>query len=563
MVNQSVYEAVMLSALALSIVVVITVTWLVGRNLAIPGAKPLFVASVAELWWLLTYLGELLSGSWAVTIAFSRLQWVGVVVIPVAWTVFVIEYTGRGEYLTRPRIAGLSAIPGVALVGGVVAFEGWIWRNITVNEYNGLSVLAGDMASLNLLFSVFTWLVVTASAILLIEFVVDRGTLYTKRALALIGAGTIPIVVSIVDTFDLTGPDPFQLTPLTFALSSGLAALAILEFDMFRSAPVPSHLAAETAVEAGDDPTFVLDVGGTIVDCNPAACALAGMERPELLGTPSDEVGPLANVDGTTSDPTVTVDNPGETRHYDVQRTPIDGDGEYRLGSVLTLRDVTDRRKRKQRLDALNDVLRATIQEEMTTVKRAVDDGTNDVTNSEVLREHASVMLDVSDRAGELADMVEPEAESPADIVPIIHEEIDAAREWKPEVSFVLDATLDEWAHCSGLFEPVFRVSLRHAAKRSLGADGEPIVGISVATGPDAVTVSVSDRGPQLSDHERTVLCEGAEPRPSDREDMSRWLINWGIEQADGIVTVGTDGEHVSIELTFPRTEDDWDPTAA
>ena len=545
--------AVILFALILSILVCFSVTWLVGRNLSIPGTKPLFVAVVAELWWLCMYTGELFAPTQSLTVLFARLQWLGVVVIPVAWTVFVFEYTGRGEYLTGPRIAGLSIVPGVTGAGALVTYDGVIWQTIAVSNYNGVSVLSGDMGPLSLVFVVFTWLVVSASAILLIEFVVDRGTLYTKRALALIGAGTIPIVVSIVDTFDLAGPDPFQLTPLTFALSTGLAALAIVEFDMFRSAPVPSHLAAETAVSAGSDPTFVLDAGGTVVDCNPAACTLAGMDRAELLGAPSDEVGPLTTVDGTTSDPTVTVDKPGETRHYDLKRTSIDGDGDYQRGTVLTLRDVTDRRRRKQRLDALNNVLRATIQQ-------AVDGEPDEVTDSEVLRKHASVMLDVSDRAGELAEMVEPEAESPADIVPIIHEEIDAAREWEPDVSFVLDASLDEWAHCSGLFEPVFRVSLRHAAKRSLGTDREPVVGISVTTGPDAVTVSVSDRGPQLSEHERAVLCDGAEPRPSDRDDMSRWLINWGIEQAGGNVTVGTDGDHVSIELTFPQTESDWVP---
>jgi len=35
---------------------------------------------------------------------------------------------------------------------------------------------------------------------------------------------------------------------------------------------------------------------------------------------------------------------------------------------VVTLRNVIDRRERQQRLDALNDVIRATIPEEMTTV---------------------------------------------------------------------------------------------------------------------------------------------------------------------------------------------------
>jgi signal transduction histidine kinase len=162
--------------------------------------------------------------------------------------------------------------------------------------------------------------------------------------------------------------------------------------------------------------------------------------------------------------------------------------------------------------------------------------------------------LDMSDRAADLASMLAPDATSPSDIVPIIHEEIDSARAWRPAVSFVLDATLDEWAYCSGLFEPVFRVSLRNAAKRSIAADAEPVVGVSVHTGPEAVTVSVSDRGPPLTDHERAVLCDGAEPRPADRDDMSRWLINWGVEQAGGTLRVGTDGAHTSIELTFPRT---------
>jgi len=177
------------------------------------------------------------------------------------------------------------------------------------------------------------------------------------------------------------------------------------------------------------------------------------------------------------------------------------------------------------------------------------------VTDIDVLRENASVALVVSDRAAELASMVEPEAERPADIVPIIHEEIDAAREWRPEVSFVLDATLGEWAYCSGLFEPVFRVSLRHAAERSLQRSPEPLVGISVDAGPQAVTVSVSDSGRPLSEHERAVLLGEARPRPSDQTDMSRWLVSWGIEQTDGNIRIGTDGDHTALELTFPRTD--------
>jgi len=550
-----VLKLVVLAALGTSIAVCVAVVGLVARNLSMPGAKPLLVGLVAELWWLCCYVGQILAPTRSVTVTLSQLEWVGGVVVPLAWTAFVIEYTGRGEYMTWGRVAGFSVLPVATVGGATMAYVPVIRERVVMAPIDGAIVVTGPPGPLYLALSVYSWLLVTGSAILLVEFLVNRRSLSTKQAAALLGAAVIPIVVSIVDTLWEVGPAALKLTPMTFALSSGLAALAIVEFDMFRRAPVPSHLATETAIAATDDPTFVLDRGGTVVDCNAAAVALTGLDRETLLGTASTDVPALSDITGGTTASTVPVETDGGQTYYDVQSTPIDGDGDHTFGTVVTLRDVTDRRERKQRLDALNDVLRATIQEEMTTVQQAVEDGDDEVTDVEVIRERASLALDMTDRAGELASMVEPEAERPADIVPIIHEEIDAAREWRPEVSFVLDVTLGEWAYCSGLFEPVFRVSLRHAAERSLQSGEAPLVGISVDAGQDTVTVSVSDSGRPLSDHERAVLRGAAQPRPSDQSDMSRWLVNWGIEQAGGTIHIGTDGDHTALELTFPRTE--------
>ncbi|MDS0284108.1 histidine kinase N-terminal 7TM domain-containing protein [Haloarcula onubensis] len=541
---------VFLAVLALSVVAAVAAIYLLAVNRSRPGAAPLLVAQFGELWWLGCYIGELLAQTPSVMLAFARVQQVGVVVIPLAWTVFVFEYTGRGHHVTRRRLTGLAVVPAVALSGSLLAYERTIRVGITVASTDGLSALAGTYGPLYWLFAVYTWLLVTGSAILLAEFVVEGRSLYRGRALVLLTAGFVPVGTNFLETLHLIGDDVFRMTPLTFAVSAGLAALAVVEFDMFRRAPVPSHLASETAMTATDDPTFVLDGERTVVDCNPAALDLVGMTRSTLLGTPARAVPNLADVDADSAGSTVTVESDVGQTYYDVQVASID-DSDHVFGSVVTFRDVTDRRERKRQLRALNEVLRATIQEEVSAVGGAV--------HGEVLTGATEgglpSALAMSDRAGELASMLDEEAESPVDIVPIIHEEIDAAREWEPDVSFVLEASLGEWAYCNGLFEPVFRVSLRHAARRSLLGDTEPVVGVSVTAGPDAVTVSVSDAGPPLTDRQRSVLCDGAEPQPADREDMSRWLVNWGAEQAGGIVTVGTDGDHTSLELTFPRTD--------
>ncbi|MFC6755440.1 histidine kinase N-terminal 7TM domain-containing protein [Halomicroarcula sp. GCM10025894] len=512
-----------LIALFVSVFVVVLVTVFFYRNRSIPGVKPLLVASVAEMWWLLCYAGELFSPSPAQAVLFDKLEWAGAVVIPLAWLIFVLEYTGRGQYLSRNRLVALAVPPVATLVAVAVAFEPLVGPNPMILRSEGVHVVVTDTGVVYWLSAVYSWLLITSSLVLLVEFVVDRRELYQGQAVALTGAGAVPLAANIVATTGTVDLDPFTLTPLTFALSSGLVALAILEFDAFRTVPIPHHLATDTALSAVDDPIVVFDGEGTVVDCNRAACSTLNRDRQTLVGAQRESLTPLADVDSESAGSTVTVEHDGEPTHYDVQTAAIDAGGDSVLGTVVTMRDVTERRERKQRLNTLNEVLRATIQEEMTTVQQVVDDG-----DSEEILDRASMALGVSDRAGDLASMMDSHAASPADIVPIIHEEIEAAREWKPEVSFVLDATLGEWAYCSGLFEPVFRVSLRHAAERSLQEVPEPVVGISVDAGPESVTVSVSDIGQPLSDHERAVLRGEARPQPSDQADMSRWLVNWG-----------------------------------
>lgn len=543
-----------LAVLAVSLVATVAAIVLVAGNRSQPGGQELLVALFGELWWLGCYFGELLAATRSVMMVFAQLKQFGVVVVPLAWTAFIFEYTGRGHHLTGRRVVGLAAVPAVTLAGSLLAYEATIRREITVASANGLSTLAGEYGPLYWLFAVYTWLLVTGSAILLVEFVVEGRSLYRGRALVLLAAGVVPVATYFLQTLGLVGGAVYRFTPLTFVVKAGLATLAVVELDMFKRAPVPSHLASETAMAATDDPTFVLDGERTVVDCNPAALDAVGMDRASLLGTSADLVPTLSDIDAESAGSTVTVENDSEPTYYDVQVTAID-DSDHVFGCVMTFRDVTDRRERKQQMRALNEVLRATIQEEVSAVTVVADGESATDGDTGAPADGLPAALAVSDRAGELAAMLDEEAESPADIVPIIHEEIDAAREWQPTVSFVLDASLDEWAYCNGLFEPVFRVSLRHAAERSLRAAAEPVVGISVTTGPESVTVSVSDVGPGLTDRERAILCEGTEPRPADRDDMNRWLVNWGVNQAGGTVRVGTDGDYTSIELTFPRTD--------
>lgn len=549
---------VYLLTLGVSVVGCSIVVAIAASHWSLPGAKPLTVMGVGQLWWVCLYMGELAAPTQWLTFTFARLQWLGPPVIPVAWLVFTLEYSGRRALLSRQRLVGVALIPALTGVAAMVAYDPWIRQDIQLAIVDEVSVLTGSIGVWLWVFELYTLICVAVGAAALLDLAFEDRSLYRPQAMALLAAVTVPLLFSISFAIGLWPVPEFDPTPVAFTLTAMFGLLAVLEFDLFDRMPVPSHVAFDTVVEAMGDPVFVLDSEGVVVDVNPAAASLVGRPREAILERPADAILPGSDLDHVDDEETtVRIACDGGERSFDVRRTRID-DSSHDFGEVLTFRDVTARHERQERLDALNDVLRATLQEEMETVQQVVDDSADQMTAAETLREHASIALDVSDRAAELSAIASLEDEPPADVVPIIHDEIDEARSLYSDVTFVLDATLDEWAYCSGLFEPVFRVALRNAAKRARATAGVPVVTVSVSIDERSdgdVSVTVSQEGPAPSDHERAVLTRGAEPRPADSEDIGRWLLNWGIRQCNGNVAIEHDGERTKLELSFPRTD--------
>ena len=113
---------------------------------------------VAVTAWTLAYALVLTSVDLSLKLLFSKAMYVGVVLVPVVWLLFVLEYTGRSirptwsnltlvgllgrvgrrNYLTRRNLETLDVVPLVTL--GLVwtnGAHGLIWSDV------GLSTAAG------------------------------------------------------------------------------------------------------------------------------------------------------------------------------------------------------------------------------------------------------------------------------------------------------------------------------------------------------------------------------------------------------------------------------------
>jgi len=71
------------------------------------GATWLALLLLGQVWWTTFLVFELEASTLAAKALWYDIQWVGVVLVPVGWLLFALEYTGRDRYVRPGRGGGL------------------------------------------------------------------------------------------------------------------------------------------------------------------------------------------------------------------------------------------------------------------------------------------------------------------------------------------------------------------------------------------------------------------------------------------------------------------------
>ena len=86
------------------------------RRRGTPGATALAVLMAAGAVWAVAYALSLGTAGPAMGMFWGEIKYVGIVVVPLTWLIFALQYTGREGWVTRRALALLAVEPVVALV---------------------------------------------------------------------------------------------------------------------------------------------------------------------------------------------------------------------------------------------------------------------------------------------------------------------------------------------------------------------------------------------------------------------------------------------------------------
>jgi 4-amino-4-deoxy-L-arabinose transferase-like glycosyltransferase len=82
----------------------------------VPGGTPFTLLMLAVAEWALTYALELGSVDSLIKVFWIKVEYVGIVSVPVAWLAFALQYTGREKWLTRRTVVLLGIVPLITLL---------------------------------------------------------------------------------------------------------------------------------------------------------------------------------------------------------------------------------------------------------------------------------------------------------------------------------------------------------------------------------------------------------------------------------------------------------------
>jgi PAS domain S-box-containing protein len=318
------------------------------RNHRTPGTKTVALVMLATAQWTLSYALELGSADLQTKILWTKTQYLGIVIVPTAWFVYTLQFTGRQRWLTHRNLLLLGVLPLITLVlAWTNEAHGLVWRQITLDTEASLPTLLQTYGTGLWLYIAYAYTLLLIGSLLLLQMFVRSLHLYRRQTFALLIGVFAPWIGNVVDMAGLT---PVDVAPLAFSVTAFSMIWSLFRLRWGDIVPV-----AHTAIlQSIGDGVIVLDAKNRVVELNAAAEELIDQRAAEATGRPVEQVWshwPSLPA-GAQSEiwQEIRFDRAGHPQTYDLRISPIVDWRDRIVSQVVVLRDISEEKRAQQAL---------------------------------------------------------------------------------------------------------------------------------------------------------------------------------------------------------------------
>lgn len=453
------------------------------------------------------------------------------------WFVFTIQYTG-----TRTRVDRRTGL-ALALPYTFVFFQLVL---SPVSSGNALFTALGSVAF------IYTVSLVAGGTYLLLQAVRSAGHISLGQGISVSLAPIAPLAVWTV----MSRPTGLTVTARTsiFAAGAGLSALALgtalLQYDLFELTPSIDTLGKRALLGETDDMMIVVDDDDQVIRINETAVDTVGVQRSNALATTLSVVLDHDTGELQTAD-TVKIQTTQGTRQYDLQKSTVTDHYGNDLGAVLSLRDVTERELREQRLTVLNRVLRHNLRNQADVVR-----GNAESLDAE--SDQVDTIIDAADKIAALGQQARQIdryiSESPDDVAVDFPETVDRVLDTVGAGEADVSVSVDVPGSARIVTNEQALVSALESALDNAITYADSTVSVTAEKRPDAVVICVADDGPGIPEWELDSLDEATETALQHSTGIGLWQLKWGVMALNGQLSFDTESG-TTVQIVVPDHE--------
>jgi PAS domain S-box-containing protein len=336
------------------------------RRHAETGAMPYALVAFSQALWTFGYTLELASPSLEGKIFWDNFQFIGGVGWLMAFVAFALEYTGRR--LSRPGlIYGLLAIPGMAIV--LLAFTDPLHRLVRPQAWlvpgDPFSALLYDFTLPVWIWAIYSYSLILVCIILLAIKYVLSHPLYRTQVGFILAGNLMPLIGTVLTlTSKIQGPYR-DVTPFTFAVGNLIVAWGLFRYRLFDVVP----LAWDKVIENMSDAVIVVDAQNRVVNLNPTARRVTGLEDAAMIGQPTSQVFAdwpeiVEQCQGVKeARAEMEVNTTIGPRYIELRIRPLYDQRNRFKGRVVLVRDITDQKRVEDELRKHRDHLEELVRE--------------------------------------------------------------------------------------------------------------------------------------------------------------------------------------------------------
>ena len=343
------------SALIISGIITLSLAVYASKKLSSVGSTTYMLLMISISIYSLGYAFELLNYTVSGILFALKLEYIGIVTIPVFWVILAFKYTGYDKKINALVHSFLFIVPLITLILLYTNnFHHLYYKDLGINIEGPFPLAAITKGVWYSVHIGYANILLIIGSFLFSRMIFRTTGMFRKQALMMLTVSLIPFIGLVLYMMGYS-PYGIDLNPFFLTITGPLFAVALFRYGLFNITPI----ARDTVFEEMRDPVIVLDSRYIIADFNKSVLTIYPQFGKDVTGSLIDIIIPDNRklLDQIHSNKTEIIEFGleinNEIVYYQSSITELFSYTKKKIGKIIIFHDISIQKKMQQELHKL------------------------------------------------------------------------------------------------------------------------------------------------------------------------------------------------------------------